>query len=548
MLPSLSRLVLDEDANTHDMYEASMICPHPAGAGDIRRGVELTPGSSGAFLSADSTNYKSGRLSTEDVEQDWLKGTVALDEFSTFIHVASAGLPENLVEGSKLRTLKRTYSHTDTANWTWRGGDRVEINWPPNMPFQIMAGLRGAAPYQRPCRFLKGEEAKDITLKPNSNGVIDWPFANVAVVLPPAFYSVDDTPTHVLSPKVAAQTFEVVSSEIIQTAVEMPHNGLIDPFNRNHTIFRSDDKDGIEKLKSFFDKNGGKYRRYDTTLTTKIEDYNKKRKAFMVAVNISDSNLIYELYVKRTCMYEFLSLTAHYIDFSGFVASGLWFPEDYEFQKPFANYLTTTTPPPPVLIDSSLKDLVILHSLFDSHEEKPVELMYAFDASIKQTDANPEKRLQTFSQQDLSRSITDFLKPETINNPLSGTSITIFDYILNIIQKYLKEYDEDTLYDDRIGDFAMVLIESLKVDGIKIKYILKADKVAFEVIEAGEDVEVGQKLVKALWKVQQPSIMQQRNLLEKIDGNGDYEGLAFLIDNVGFIHDGTLSNYPAQNL
>ena len=101
-------------------------------------------------------------------------------------------------------------------------------------------------------------------------------------------------------------------------------------------------------------------------------------------------------------------------------------------------------------------------------------------------------------------------------------------------------------YDDRIGEFSKILIQILKIEGIKIEYLMRAFEVAYDVIQAGEDVELGKQLVKALWLVDQPSKKEQRILLEKIDGNGDEENLDFLIDEVGFHHDGDLNNYTAH--
>tara|TARA_B100000767_G_C19602195_1_gene466140 strand:- start:97 stop:840 length:744 start_codon:yes stop_codon:yes gene_type:complete len=244
-------------------------------------------------------------------------------------------------------------------------------------------------------------------------------------------------------------------------------------------------------------------------------------------------------------MYEFLSLTAHYIDFSGFVANGLWDPGMYEFQKPFANYLTTTTPaPPPVLIDSSLKELVVLLNLLNSREETPIKLLYAFDASIKSTDSDPVQSLQKFSPKDLKSSFSDFFNQATINNPLFGLGLTIFEYILNIIYRKLTEYDTNN---DRIGELLKILIQILKIEGIKIESRMEAYDVAYDVIQSGEDVELGKQLVKALWLVEQPSKTEQRRLLEKVDGNGDEEVLNFLIDEVGFYYNGELNNYPQRN-
>ena len=157
-LPDLSGMRLnDESSNMHHMapvsseeYDQSEICPHPADAGNLHNAVLISPGPSGelvdalVFTSSDMSEHPDDQVEmARTVERDWRRGQVTLNKPTTFVHVAST-IPGGLVLGSRLRSANRLYAHTDVEKWEWNGRDRVTIDWPAGLPYQIRSHLHQA--------------------------------------------------------------------------------------------------------------------------------------------------------------------------------------------------------------------------------------------------------------------------------------------------------------------------------------------------------------------------------------------------------------------
>ena len=389
MLPNLSRLKLHDDDDVTTSYEASDKCPTPADVGDLRNGSNVRSGTSATFqLAADPITPNAFET---DAAEDWQEGTLCLEEDTTFIHVASAGLPTNLQKSTMLRTQTRTYAHTELDNWTWNEGDRVIIHWSAGLPFQTMGSLNSnnRSPYQRSCKLLN--RADSLTLEP-SNEIITWPFANVATLLPPAFYTVAETPLIVQSPKefarskLSSETWDfTLSSEtkqqlahVVDAAVEFPQE-IGDPWDRNTTVFSSSSENEIVAIQILFLKENSPYQRYELKRVDTVVDYRKRRRSFLVLTGFADSNMTYTLKVSRTSMYKETHLRAHYIDFSGYVFGGAWLPEAWNFFNPYKEYPTMNGL---VLINNSLRMQVYLQMLTIYDRQTLETLKIAFDDEI----------------------------------------------------------------------------------------------------------------------------------------------------------------------
>lgn len=406
MLPNLSRLRLHAKETPSTEYQASNKCPEPAGAGDLREGVNVQSGSSPPFqLATDPITailYRS-----QNPEIDWENGTQDLAKPTTFVHVATAGLPVDLREGTKLRTQLRTYAHTDIKNWTWNGGDRVIIHWPPGMPFQIMGTLNNSdvnnTPYQRSCKLLSND--RPVVLEPNEQGEVTWPYANVAIVLPPAFYSVMGTPRVVRTPKqVVADTFQLEGSKSVvdaaRGAVEMPQLQE-HKWNRNVTVFTSPSEEDLIVIFRAFERLNAPYQQYEMSLTSEVSDAQKKRKAALVAVGIASSNLTYKLTVSRTCMYQETHVQAHYIDLSWYVRAGDWRPKDWAFYNPYKN-VKNRTENAVVLLKGSLKMQVYLEMWMYAEDDAMDNLRIAYDDTLLDDTLDMNTvQLQTFTPMQL---------------------------------------------------------------------------------------------------------------------------------------------------
>jgi hypothetical protein len=329
--------------STGDTYEGSDECPYPTEVGNVNNGVEVTPGPSAMFRLAQTSPL--GELEfLSEAKQDWQKGTIAVKEDTVFVHVVSKALPPDLKKNTKLRTLSRVYAHTDTENWEWNGSDRVLIHWPAGTPFQIMGSLGSVSnPYQRSCKNLKIKEP--VTLDVN-NEIVVWPYANVAVVLPPMFFSVMEEPYPISTPKQVVsfvnpqsvdQTLRNAVLEVAQNGVEL-QPGRSDSWDRNRTVFTSSNRTHIDTIKSWFDElnRSYRYKRYDMKVEAEVGEDRKRRRAALVMLNITDTNMEYKLTVSRARMYESpLKFRAHFIDLTLLVMVDTWHPEVDRFSNPF---------------------------------------------------------------------------------------------------------------------------------------------------------------------------------------------------------------------
>lgn len=500
MLPSLHCLDSAEIG-----YEASQTCPDPPGAGDLRNGVELTPGNSAViYRAADGKSPVDGVFKTkyaaEETEQDWKLGTVALKEDAMFIHVATSRLPKNLVKGEVLRTDRRVYAHTDTKNWVWKGADRVYIEWPAGLPFQIMRTLRGADMYQRSCRYLQTDNA--VTITPNEDGKIDWPFANVATVIPSALFSVVETPTPVKSP-IEFALLRPKFKELGMSATTNP-----DSLN-DETIFASNSEENIKALKMAFENETGPFQQYSVKMETDIGDGGRKRKkAFLVAVAIEDSNVAYKLTVNRTCMYTALLLRARSIDMSAYVASENWDPRKYTFQAPYRNNPVFQTPPP-VTVDERFQERLYVQTFISAYNSTPLNIQIALWR------LNPQAPIVSMSE-------TEYISWfESSSTPPSDS----------IMPSVIKMYKDRTLgkYDELI-----VCVQRLFTYG---KIVVNANSVKevskFLVETVFDDADMAKELLRSM----KTYLTSDGSLLEDVVTRFDNEGnpeeiLQFLIDDL----------------
>lgn len=523
MLPSLSRLKLGPDPAPVGEYEASKQCPNPPGAGDLRNGVSLTPGRSAVFQrSAHTTEVD--EMTAEETEEDWKKGTVALDQDTTFVHVASAGLVTDLLEGDKLSTSARIYAHTDIENWTWKGADRVYITWPAGMPFQIMGELRGSDAYQRSCMYLKTN--KPLRLTPNEDGNIAWPFANVAVVIPSALYTVVDTPEPVPSPVQVASLYERFAS-LVESADELPQDRS-EKHNMNNTVFTSESEDLIKELKGVFDNIDGKYQQYKTSFEARIDDRNKKRRAVLVALALQDSNLTYKLTVRRTCLYKGLNLKANYIDMTGYVQSGLWNPRLYTFQTPYAEY-PKLKPPPPVVFHSISDQALYAQTFLSAYNKESLDML-----RIALRDPLDETLTSSMTETEF---ITWF---ESSLDPDDDLDRALLPYVI----KAFNNDREDTYQ----GVAAMLgrLFGSSSIDIVdEFKFNNDIAKIVAWVIDY--DIKLGKEMLRSMERTLRNNDYFLSEILEEFDDIGDPNGiLPFLIDKLGLGVPSTtitLSNY-----
>jgi hypothetical protein len=521
MLPSLSRLRLGPDPDPVEIgYAASQICPDPPGAGDLRKGVELTPGDSGnIYRAADPRNsfIGAGRTKTisEETEDDWKLGTLVLEKDATFIHVATSRLPQNLLKGEFLRTDRRVYAHTDTKNWTWKGADRVYIQWPAGMPFQIMGTLRGQDAYQRSCRYLQTNDA--VTITPNEKGVIDWPFANVATVIPSALYSVVETPTRVKSPiefALSMQQFE-----------ELGRSATTDPGSLNdETIFTSESADDLKALQMEFEGVDESYQQYSAKLETNIGDGGRKRKkAFMVAIAMEDSNLMYKLTVHRTCMYTSLILRATALDMTGYVAAGVWDPRKYTFQAPYTNY-PMFQPPPPVVVDERFQEQLYMQTFISAYNNTPLNIQIALWR------LNPQTPIVSMGE-------TDYVS--WFESSYTPPSASIMPLVIRMFKK--NEYES--------YEGMAVLLQRLFASGkiiVDSTFSREVKEIVWRILE--DDAKRGKELLRSMKTVLASDERLFTTLLNYMDGDGNPEDvLQFLIDDLGLeVPQNTrpLSNYP----
>jgi len=540
MLPNLSRLVINSDAETGN-YSASPYCPVPPAAGDLRNGVTLTPGRSGILKRADGGNYDGGlSLSLQETNDDWKKGVVVLDAPTTFVHVATGGLPVDLRMGDKLRMAERTYAHTDIEQWTWKGADRVVIHWPAGMPYQIMSGLRrdDMQPYVRSCRIMQSKDAVALTPKDvDGESVIEWPFANVAVVLPSAFYSVRSTPERVPDPQeLAMQNAELLDNndlrQLANNAMVMPSSG------KGLTIFSSDNEDNLIQLKSLFDKTDSGFQRYTSELSGKVVDAAKKRKAFLVAVAVMEHNMTFELRVERTIMYKELVIDAHYIDMSKSVALSMWNPEQYEFQMPYGKSASTR----PVLIDGTLGPEFYVQAFIHSSESTD-HLLVAFDTKIKTTESTASDVVPLTLKQVTEQSFEMLFKSPLEVNPLLQNALT------QTMKAYGLASDTSLVFES----VAMLLTKIVDTDGVDLTPALPTrpgdwNEVFGLAVDIAEqhDEDVGKALLsRMVGKIDEKTYQR---VMERIDADKDPEELIpFFINTLGLkLPPGGLDNYEGK--
>jgi len=541
MLPNLSRLGINSGAETSS-YSASPYCPVPPAAGDLRNGVTLTPGSSGILKRADVGNYDYGlSLSLQETNDDWKKGVVVLDAPTTFVHVATGGLPVDLRMGDKLRMAERTYAHTDIEQWTWKGADRVVIHWPAGMPYQIMSGLRrdDMQPYVRSCRIMQSNDAVALTPKDvDGESVIEWPFANVAVVLPSAFYSVRSTPELVTDPReLAMQNAELWDNNDLR---QLANNALVVPSSgKGLTIFSSGNEDDLIQLKSLFDKTTySGFQLYTSELSGKVVDAAKKRKAFLVAVAVMKHNMTFELRVERTSMYKELVIDAHYIDMSKSVALSMWNPEQYEFQMPYGESASTR----PVLIDGTLGPEFYVQAFIHSSESTD-DLLVAFDTKIKTTESTASDVVPVTLKQITDQSFEMLFKSPLAVNPLLQNALT------QTMKAYGLASDTSLIFES----VATLLTKIVDTDGVDLTPALpprpgdwnEVFGLAVDIAEQ-HDEDVGKALLSRLvGKIDEKTYQR---VMERIDADGDPEKLIpFFIDTLGLEPPpGGLVNHDAK--
>ena len=482
MLPNLSQLRLHQTCSTE--YQASKDCPTPSGAGDLREGRNVQTGDSAKFELA--TDQIRPVRDVKNAEYDWENGTTDLAEETTFVHIATAGLPINLKDGTKLRTLTRTYAHTDVLNWIWKGGDRVIVHWPPGMPFQIMGSLNNSrdAPYQRSCKLLNSKDP--VVLAPDSDGKVTWPFANVAVVLPPVFYSVIGTPTSTQTPKeFAVDAFKPGSkngfiddalnemlTNTVRSAVEVPKVEE-HAWNRNVTVFTSSEKQVVGRIQDVFKGINDPYQRYELELTPEVSDSQKKRKGLYVAVGLLESNLTYKLTVSKTCMYEETHLKAHFIDLSGYVMGGEWLPKRWTYFNPYKT-VKNRIGNGLVLLNGSLRTHVRVKMFTFSNDDTLDDLRVAFDDTILDETVDLDTvRLQVLSAVELREQVDDSLDKKGPEEQM-----TIVRGFVRSFQSLVKDHDDGLVdfpnFASRCDYFAaafVVLMES--VDPANLNLTLK---------------------------------------------------------------------------
>lgn len=325
-------------ASVDARYKGSTACPQPADAGNREGSTPVTLGSSGRLIRAfpergeykgealaayrdawDAFNFDSEKELWEmawNTEEDWSgedQKVVVLPKKAQFVHFARK-LPTGLVQGREVRSLTRLYAHTDVTKWEWaNGATRVVVDWPENMPFQIMGGFGASdGPYMFPCR--EGEDVPEGRF-PDDN---DWPYTNAAVVLSPALFRVENSPVETLPPEEAYKQWATkLESDALLKRTEVWPLGV-----ESCTLFSPNQRDleAIHEAMSVIPEDS-EHKVYQSNLEMRW-----KRDVG------GDWYQVWALKVTRTSMYHDLKLSAVDIDMSGWVASGDWDPTQYKFQ------------------------------------------------------------------------------------------------------------------------------------------------------------------------------------------------------------------------
>ena len=530
-------------------YNSSETCPDPPDAGNLSLGADLTPGSSSAFfLASDAALPWDPLYQIEEMNNDWESTKVVLEETTAFVHISSLKLPPNLTKGTKIRTSSRVYAHTDTKQWLWKGADRVYIRWTKKLPFQIMGNLgsRGLLPvrnaeYSRSCRFLNS--GRQVVLKPGENGRIEWPYANVAVSIPPAYFEVTSTPEPVLSPKQYLLSaiwefsfpYRLQSSEqkeeyqVVINAREVPFDDELG-FKKNPrtTFFSSPDKAFLERMQGLFPTEGIN-QLYSTKLSSEVvEERARKRALYVIPVDVDQQSVRYTLEVKRTSEYNGLVLTALNVDMSSLVVSGRYDPANHVFEKYFYDEYEAGRMNS-VLVDSRLAKAMYVSNLGDLSTMKNVVT-------------------ETGSQFPQINPFTD----SNINDPLfeNGTENAL-SYAMRISSNEEASFE----FQSRGVEFITNLVRSFPSIDLDSKARLPIDGQQylgnvfdFAVHYAYEGKEQNDLLTILMNRTPRPRRSLYQRSMELADGDGKAELLKFMIDTLGMSDIGLdLSNYHPED-
>ena len=531
-------------------YNSSETCPDPPDAGNLSLGADLSPGSSSAFfLASDDPQPWDPVYQIEEMNKDWESTKVVLEETTTFVHISSLKLPPNLTKGKKIRTSSRVYAHTDTKQWLWKGADRVYIRWTENLPFQIMGNLgsRGQGPvrnaeYSRSCRFLKS--GQQVVLQPGADGKIEWPYANVAVSIPPAYFEVTNAPVPVRSPKLhllsTVWEFSLPawqrSSEqeelyqIVMNAREVPLRQLIadlkDPMT---TFFSSPNKALIESMQKMFPTEGIN-QLYSTKLSSEVvEERARKRALYVIPVDVDQQSVRYTLEVKRTSEYKGLVLTALNVDMSSLVVSGKYDPANHAFENYFYDDYEAQGSLERVLVDSRLAKEMYVSRLGDLSVMKNVvtETGSQFSEINPFTDSNIN---DPFSENGTETALSYAMRVGSREEASLEFQSRAIAFITNLVRSF--------------SSIDLNSMAQLQIDGQPYR----GNVFDFAVYYVYEGEEQNDFLTILMNRTPKPRPSLYQRSMQLADGDGKAGLLKFMIDTLGMSDIGLdLSNYHPED-
>lgn len=199
----------------------------------------------------------------------------------------------------------------------------------------------------RSCRYLKPD-----TNIPSADKILEggWPYAHVAVVLPPAYFTVTENPIQTPTPQ------EVFLGFVDSEDSDMRERVAVKPESDGKFVFETTREADILKLEYMFmdQRSADKFQLYKTERSYTVQQSGRKRMMSSLGrqfiEGVVDDPVLWQLSVKTLAVYHGIRVEAHDIDMSGWIEACIWTPQDLTFQAVAKNV--------PVVISEELLPLL----------------------------------------------------------------------------------------------------------------------------------------------------------------------------------------------